>query len=270
MIKENKFNIKPCKKNVGAEIICSLRLVKKKEIKLIKNSLNKYGVIFFRNQNLDSRSYVRFAKKLGKIADYPMLKGLSSKFPEITVVERKISDKGPSFGEQFHTDSSYTRKPPRFTMLLAKLVPSKGFGNTEFSSQYLAYENLPETYKKKIKNLKAIFSSSGPISITRLEREKEKGTGKSKDFKAIHKIIKKINNRKTIYCSPGHVESFLKISKKEERKIKNFLFKHQIQKRFIFSLEWEKNSLAIWDNRSMLHQATPFNGNRIMHRITIK
>jgi len=35
-------------------------------------------------------------------------------------------------------------------------------------------------------------------------------------------------------------------------------------------LEWEKNQLAIWDNRSMLHQATPFKGNRIMHRITIK
>ena len=270
MKKKLKFKIKPCGKNIGAEIICNLKSIKKKQVKLIKNSLNIYGMIFFRNQNLDSRSYIRFAKKFGKIADYPMLKGLSAKYPEITVVERKISDKGPSFGEQFHTDSSYTKKPPRFTMLLAKLVPSRGFGNTEFSSQYLSYENLPRIYKKKIKNLKAVFSSSGPISITRLEREREKGTGKSKDFKAIHKVVKKINNRKVIYCSPGHVESFLKTSKKDEKKIKKFLFKHQINKKFIFALEWEKNSLAIWDNRSMLHQATPFNGNRIMHRITIK
>ncbi len=43
-----------------------------------------------------------------------------------------------------------------------------------------------------------------------------------------------------------------------------------IKKKFQFSLPWEKNQLAIWDNRSMLHQATPFKGNRIMHRITIK
>ena len=49
-----------------------------------------------------------------------------------------------------------------------------------------------------------------------------------------------------------------------------FLFNHQIKKKFQFSLPWEKNQLAIWDNRSMLHQATPFKGNRIMHRITIK
>jgi len=173
MIKKYKFKIRPCKKNIGAKIICNLKLVNKKQIKLIKNSLNKYGMVFFRNQNLDSRSYILFAKKLGHVADYPMLRGLSSKFPEITVVERKVSDRGPSFGEQFHTDSSYTKKPPKFTMLLAKLVPPRGFGNTEFASQYLAYKNLPKIYKKKFENLKAVFSSSGPISITRLEREKE-------------------------------------------------------------------------------------------------
>jgi taurine dioxygenase len=51
--------------------------------------------------------------------------------------------------------------------------------------------------------------------------------------------------------------------------MKKFLLKHQIKKKFQYSLDWEKNQLAIWDNRSMLHQATPFKGNRIMHRITI-
>jgi len=264
------FKIIPNKKNIGAEVVLNIKNLSKKNLSLVKKALNEYGMLYFKKQKINSKIYIKFAKKFGKIAKYPRLKGLSKKYPQITVVQRKITDKGPSFGEQFHTDSSYTKKPPRFTMLLAKLVPSRGFGNTEFSSQYLSYENLPRIYKKKIKNLKAVFSSSGPISITRLEREREKGTGKSKDFKAIHKVVKKINNRKVIYCSPGHVESFLKTSRKNEKKIKKFLFKHQINKKFIFALEWEKNSLAIWDNRSMLHQATPFNGNRIMHRITIK
>ena len=52
--------------------------------------------------------------------------------------------------------------------------------------------------------------------------------------------------------------------------LKKFLLKHQAKKKFQYSLEWEKNQLAIWDNRSMLHQATPFKGTRIMHRITIQ
>jgi len=123
--------------------------------------------------------------------------------------------------------------------------------------------------KKKLKNLIAIFSSAGPISVTRLDRENDKGKD-NKELKANHKIIRKINKKFTIYCSPGHFKKFLSNNKKYNKKLKKFLFKHQVKKKFQYSLEWEKNQLAIWDNRSMLHQATPFKGTRIMHRITIQ
>ena len=67
MKEENNFKIKPCNKNIGAEIICNLQLIKKRQIKIVKKSLNKYGVVFFRNQNLDSKTYIKFAKKFGQI-----------------------------------------------------------------------------------------------------------------------------------------------------------------------------------------------------------
>ena len=162
------------KKNKAAEIICNLNKIDNKQLKEIKSTLDKYGMIYFPKQKLSSKNYLNFAKKFGKPANYPRLKGLNSKFPQITVVQRKRTDKGPSFGEQFHTDSIYTKKPPRFTMLLSKLVPRKGKANTEFSSQYLAYKNLPKQIKVKLKKLKGIYSSEGPISVARLEREKEK------------------------------------------------------------------------------------------------
>ena len=60
------------------------------------------------------------------------------------------------------------------------------------------------------------------------------------------------------------------LNKIEDKNIRNFLFEHQIKREFILSFEWEKNTIAIWDNRSILHQATPFSGKRIMHRITIQ
>ena len=119
------FKIIPGKKDIGAQISCNIRKINKNNLKKIKSALQKYGMIYFRKQNLNSKSYIQFAKNFGKLADYPRLKGLNKKYPKITVVQRKSSDKGPSFGEQFHTDSIYTKKPPRFTMLLSKLVPKK-------------------------------------------------------------------------------------------------------------------------------------------------
>ena len=263
------FRIVSQKNNVAAEINFDLNKLTSYKLKQIKSALNNCGLVYFRKQKLSSKSYLNFAKKFGVPANYPRLKGLNSKYPKITVVERKAYDRGPSFGEQFHTDSSYTKKPPRFTMLLSKLVPERGLANTEFSSQYLAFKMLPIKIKKKLNNLKAIFSSAGPISVTRLDRENEKGKD-NKVLKANHKIIRKINKKLTIYCSPGHFKKFLSNNKKYNKKLKKFLFKHQVKKKFQYSLEWEKNQLAIWDNRSMLHQATPFKGARIMHRITIQ
>ena len=263
---------------VGAFVKCNLKTASKEEISEIKTALEKFGVLFFRNQDLDSKSYINLAKEFGPLADYPMLKGLSKEFPEITVVERKKTDTGPSFGgpvdtrfhSGYHTDSSYTSSPPRFTMLLAKLVP-KGQGNTEFSSQYLAYKNLPENYKKKLENLKGVFSSSGSIAKSRVESELKRGKGNKNSFEAIHPIIKKINNKKSIYCSPGHLIKFVDVGEKEAKELKDFLFNFQVKPEFCFSFEWEPKSLAIWDNRSMLHRATSVSGvDRILHRITIQ
>ena len=152
------LKIIPNKKNIGAELICDLNKINNSKLKKIKSALSKYGMIYFRNQNLNSDHYIKFARKFGTLANYPRLKGLNKKYPQITVVQRKSTDKGPSFGEQFHTDSIYTKKPPRFTMLLSKLVPKRGKANTDFCSQYLAYENLPNKLKKKFKNEKFNFS----------------------------------------------------------------------------------------------------------------
>ena len=262
------LKIIPNKNNIGAEIDINIQKLSKENFKIIVSALNKYGMVYFRRQKLSSKDFVAFAKNFGKLADYPRLKGLNRRYPQITVVQRKASDRGPSFGEQFHTDSIYTKKPPRYTMLLSKLVPKKGKANTEFCSQYYAFKDLTKSMKRKLSSLKGVYSSEGPISITTRERVKEKGK-KIKELKSTHRIIRKIISNYTIYSSPGHLVSF-------QPKIKNAIYlkkkllKHQIKKKFQHSLEWEKNQLAVWDNRSMLHQATPFKGNRIMHRITIQ
>jgi alpha-ketoglutarate-dependent taurine dioxygenase len=103
---------------------------------------------------------------------------------------------------------------------------------------------------------------------TQLLKEQKKKELK-KELVAKHKIIRSVNGKKTIYCSPGHLIAFNKTFK-NFKNLKNILFKHQTKKKFQYSLEWEKDQIAIWDNRSMLHQATAFNGNRKMHRITVQ
>ena len=85
------LRIIPNKNNIGAEIDVDVQKLSKENFKIITKALNKYGMIFFRRQNLSSKHYVEFAKNFGKLADYPRLKGLNKKYPQITVVQRKES-----------------------------------------------------------------------------------------------------------------------------------------------------------------------------------
>ena len=270
MSKNNYIN--PCKNNVGAFIDVDLNLIDNEVINEIKKAVNDYGVIFFRNQNLNSKTYIKFANNFGQCADYPMLKGLKN-YPEITVVEKKPNEK-IMFGEGWHTDSTYTSKPPRFTMLYSIKTPQKGKGNTRFASQYLSYEQLENEYKKKIDGLKCIFSADGPISKTRNNRTAEKGTGIDPgSLKAEHKIVKinEHNNKKSIYLSPGHVTGIVGVKKDEGQKLLKYLFRHQVKQEFIYSFEWEPNSIAMWNNHAILHNpVNDFNDHRVMHRITIQ
>ena len=151
------MKIIPTNNGVGCFLETNLKKIKNDELLLIKKTLDNFGVIFFKKQELNPKEYISLAKHWGDLAEYPMLKGHDN-YPEITIVERKPEDKGSNFGgEFFHTDSSYTQKPPRFTFLMGVDVPGKGLGNTIFANQYLAYKNLPEDIKLKLTQLKGFF-----------------------------------------------------------------------------------------------------------------
>ena len=261
------IKVEPFENNIGASISYDLNLADSRIIDQIKETLNKYGFVCFRDQNLEPGEYLKFAEQLGKIKEYPMLKDLEN-YKGITVVERKEDDKGKSYGEGWHTDSSYLEKTPKYTCLMGKIV-KRDQGQTLFASQLASYEALDQETKDKIQNLVGIFSSAGPISVTRLEREAERGTGKSKDFIAEHPIVKKVGSRKALYLSPGHTIAIKDLSEENSKKLLKFLFNHQTKKEFQNSFFWEKNTIVIWDNHSVIHSATPFQGRRMMHRIIL-
>ncbi len=66
MIKKISLKIKPCKKNIGAELICNLNKIHKNQIKLIKKSLNNYGLIFFSKPEFKSYKLYQICKKIWK------------------------------------------------------------------------------------------------------------------------------------------------------------------------------------------------------------
>ncbi len=265
------LSITPGKNNVGAYINnINLKNLDQNQTNQIKDILDKYGVVFIKKQNLNSETYQNFAKSLGQLVEYPRLKGLEN-YPFINVIERQPTDKSVAFGGSFlHQDTSYLNKDrPRLTMLMGVEVPENQ-GNTIFSSGFNAYKKLPDEIKEKIKNAKGIFSSAGPISKTRRELEARSGIKSARVMEAEHSIVHEVNGQKSLYISPGHLLK-IKINEKDSDEMKQYLIDHVNKEEFIFSYEWEKGDVVVWDNLSIMHKASEIkNCRRIMHRITIK
>ena len=241
------ISIIPGKNNVGAYVKnVNLNNLDQIQANEIKNTLNQFGVIFIKEQNLNPESYQNFAKFIGQPVIYPRLKGLDKKFPFINVIERKPDDKNLSFGSSWlHQDTSYLADDrPRYTMLMGIEIPV-GQGNTIFSSGFNAYEKLPEKIKDKIKDATGVFSSAGPIAITRLEREKEMGIKSSESMEAEHPIVKTVDGKKTLYVSPGHLIRLKNVKEEDEDYLKNYLIEHVNKQEFIFSYEWSKNDICL-------------------------
>ncbi len=264
----NKLSIELSENNVGCYVNTNLKNINEEQTLEIKKLLNKHGVLFFKDQNLNPEEYISFASHFGKPAEYPMLKPHKD-FKDIYVIERKKTDTGMNFGEGPHTDSSYLANPPSYTMLQAINVPEEGKGNTLFYNQLLAYDALPDEVKNKIENLKGVFSSQGKIAQTRVLREAEHGTTNTKEIKSEHNLIQSIDGRKAIYCSPGHIVGIANQNSGQKELI-DFLTSHQTKKDFSFSFSWRKGHIAIWHNKLILHAATAYNGDRKMFRITIQ
>ncbi len=230
-------------------------------------------LIVIRQQSITPEQQLRFAESLGEPDIYPFLRGLDG-FPMITEVLKKETET-VNFGGVWHSDTTYQLCPPMATVLYAKELPPIG-GDTLFSNQYAAFEQLSDGLKRTIGPLRGVNSAGKKrVSATRKERVKESGSGiKAEKMIGIHPVVRTHpdTGRQSLFINPAHTVSFDEWTEPESAGLLAFLFAHQIAPEFQCRLSWQVGDIAIWDNRCTLHYPlNDYHGyRRLLHRITLK
>src|SRR5213083_3172726 len=169
----------------------------------IRRAFLEHLVVFFHDQPLTPAQFMAFARRMGKPIEYPLVKGIAG-FPEVIEV-KKLEHERHNFGGLWHSDTAYLEEPPMGSMLLAREVPPYG-GDTEFASQYLAYETLSTGMRRLLEGLTAVNASAkADVTRTREDRVKEKG-GDGRDYVAEHPVVRTHpeTGRKALYVNVGH------------------------------------------------------------------
>jgi taurine dioxygenase len=263
------MQVRPIAGALGAEIL-DVDLSKNFDKEKIRRAFLAHQVIFFREQKLEPAGLLAFARTMGRPVEYPFVRGLEG-FPEVIEV-KKLEQERHNFGGIWHSDTAYLEQPPMGSMLLAREVPPFG-GDTEFASQYLAYEALSEGLKTLLSNLKAVNSSAkADVSRTREDRIKEQG-GESREFTGVHPVVRTHpeTGRKALYVNTAHTVRFEGMTEEESAPLLHYLFRHQVKAEFTCRFQWRQGSLAFWDNRCTQHNPiNDYHGyRRVMHRVTL-
>ena len=246
----------------------------------IEAAFNEHSVLCFRDQKLSEPRLVEFARRFGEVERIFLSHYAHREYPEIMLVSN-IKENGRDIGHAdagrvWHTDMSYTARPPRATMLYALEVPIENgvaLGDTLFSSAAAAHDSLSRDMQERIAGLRAIHKVAG--------RRARTGTGQEDQAlryqqpAVVHPVVRTHphTGRKCLYVSKGECEGIEGMPQDEALALIDELAEHTIDERFRHVHRWRAGDLLMWDNCAVQHLASHDyewpKHRRLMHRVTV-
>ena len=244
----------------------------------IHQALADHAVLFFRDQHLTPTQQLEVTQRFGAILRVPYIRHLDQ-YPDIIAVLKEAEERNIStFGGTWHSDFSFLEEPPSLTLLYALELPALG-GDTLWASQYAAYEALSPGMRTMLDPLRAIQSAwphgtKGPAAATAVSRSIGMVRGDAAADREIAQPVVRVHpvtGRKALFVNPVYTQRFEGMSEAESRPLLQYLFAHATRAEFTCRLRWAPGTLAVWDNRCLLHLAiNDYDGSRrLLHRTTV-
>ncbi len=253
----------PLSGSLGAEIRgIDLTTLDDADFDAVQAAFLEHHVLVFRDQKLTPDQQVDFGRRWGELFVHPIVPHLEG-FPELIPITNH--GKKRSVTEIWHSDVTFSERPPRASGLLAIELPPVG-GDTLFTNQHLAYERLSPGLRRMLDGLRATHSGRflGAVS------------GKGEDWKnqgQLHPVVihHPDTERKALFVNPAFTVAFEDMSVAESQPLLRMLYRAAQSPDIAFRHKWLPGDLVLWDNRSVQHYAVHDHGDatRTMHRFTI-
>jgi len=240
----------------------------------IKQALLDNLVVFFRDQDISPEQQIAFGRRFGDLHIHPFIPSLQGHKEIIVLKARNGAEENLRLANAWHPDLSYTNDPPLLGILRSIRPPSRG-GDTMWVNLYRAYETLSPRMQAIISELSAWHDVTK--TYRRQELQTEGGPERyAQTFKKAPPVLHPLvavhpeTGRKLLYISElttTHIEG---LREKESNALLRMLFEHIDWKELHCRFYWEKNSIAMWDNRCTEHYAVgDYDEPREMHRVTV-
>ncbi len=230
-----------------------------------------HGVLVFREQGAMAPDVqVEFARRLGPLHEHPAAP-TDHENPAVFLI-RTHSASPISNGNGWHSDVSCDERPPSATMLQVHVLPEGGGGDTLFADMEAAYATLEPELRHRLRDLSARHASEHVYRGRYADRGTEdEGTTYPE---TVHPVVRSHpeTGRRSLFVNPSFTVAIEGLDEAESDGLLTDLHAHSVRPEFQIRLRWNRNDVALWDNRRVQHFAIwdYWPDERCGHRVTVQ
>lgn len=226
----------------------------------VRRLWNEHGILLLRNQAITPDRLISYSRYFGELDRHETLAPFRHpEHEELFVLSTIPVDGKPSVsenvGRHWHSDLSYTLRPPLGSIFHAQILPEVG-GDTMFCSTQAAYEGLSDRLKQVIEGLEAVHDYMG------VENMKKRDPALVAQLRAANPPIAQPlvrvhaeTGKKCLYLSEQMTKRIVGMRESESQPIMRMLFEHCVDPLYTYRHQWRPNDIIMWDNRSTMHLA---------------
>ena len=247
------------------------------DFSLLRAQLAERSLLLLRGQNMTPESQIAFSRRFGALEEHVLQDFCLDGHPEIFVVSN-IVENGKHIGayggsKEYHSDLAYIAEPSMGSVFYCLECPEEG-GETSFVSMYAVHDALPPEKREWLTGQKAVFDYPWDYGFRNTHRPPLTEAQKQSKPPVTHPCVRTHpeSGRRAAFFSPIWIRNFEGMSESESQPVLAELCEFATRPEFVYTHTWRPGDVLIWDNRSSMHKAEPFDETgtrRLMHRTTI-
>lgn len=248
----------------------------------VRDAFEEHSVLVLPDQDLDDARQIEFSRRCfgeletihahaGNRDTHDLIARISNVDQDGNIMRADDARMQFRLGNRlWHADSSFKKAPSLASLLHAREVAPE-HGETEFASLRAAYAALPEERRAMLEGRIVVHYHRNSrrhlhFQVTRDDEAKRLPPVE-------HALVRAnpVNGRKAMFIG-AHASHIPGMPVVEGRPLLEDLLAFATRPKFVYSHQWRRGDLLIYDNRCVLHRARPYawtEHRRIMHRTTV-
>jgi len=264
-----ELSLNPLHPRFGVEIRdFDLNLIDAESYASIRAAFEEYSLLLFRNQDLTDEAHLRFGRFFGSVENRnqdDLKEGDGFKVPEVS----NITEDGNVTGEMdlhtlnlkanmlWHSDSTFLPVPALTNILISRVVTKTG-GNTEFASTRAGWADMPEDLRAQARGRCFLHRYGHSREKVSPELAKKQLFTKWADQRWSSVWKNPVNSKEALYIA-SHAYAVDGMDKESGQQLIDELTNYVTQPEYVYSHSWNVGDVLVWDQRAVLHRATPWN-----------